>query len=1062
MPLITQSVDADFLFPTSGYKAAAIVVELKNNQYQVKVKPLSVNHQLAQEALSMGIKAGRVGMSFMEYWPLLGLKYSSGTKQGLTADNTTALNLHRVFDVDNLTYETGTEAQLQVNLVSGTQSFIAPASYQVGLKKDGVSYWSPAAGSTVLKLEKDGNLFEIDFGWSSGSAYDLNTNRVEVFRLQGTSGGSWVWRNNGAVVGLAEAKLHGLPLGASKVYYTLLNGEQQGDRSLPEFYYRSGTNNVRVSSSLESVLRTIANVQFPVTTYENANGQEIKRTSTHPVLVWAVVYFDLRTLVNVLNSNSSRFKLDEEPLYLLGTGEGSPRTPWHISTRRYRVFGLGTRLPRHPLMPLDMAGVKAVKLNGDQDSFIMDGDVLVFTDYGPHVVYFNPSTSGVSPVTTNANTNGSWSMLQIKDQLYGYEPSDYWWVVRLGGYGNELGRVNENTDAIYDATDYVYALSTTDIGLVAPKAVESSLLQGAVYPVFVGVSTLTGEFAPAFYRYAVSTQLNYYADQMDIRLRLVGLRELYNVEITDALQKLYGGVPLTDEAWAAGLMKSSLAGKFSKEPGVRFRSAMYWLAAPPDGPGMPEDEWIARYRNGVLGSLNEEIEAVLNANMLTAVERPDGGLHVISLVPYPGASHRDFINGNVPVLFYHTDPTTWEYTADPKLDVSGLEIDLEGAFAKVEVEGYSNAVSGELTWTYARFVQGGQERNYLEIDSGLWGNAAAAFAGYINQQRDSNGNLDDPASIQNTLDFNVDGFRFRVLDNGIPKAKYYPVKWYEMLGSRPDESQFYYTAGDVNWWVRFERFLYGKPTSQYATGHSLTTDDRLVLGFRAWPERNFCGAVAGDPLFIMRLKVPDIDLATLKVTPLIGKPTSTFAPRWFRQFLDLIEVNYERYPRKAKRVQNPYVGEIWSDTHAVQHEWLELIAPGESKKAYSSRDALASHLATWLTFREFLKTRRAKLRYAGFAPWREGQIVAVAAQPSVGTTVRQLSFFLLNDVQIYGQVGGEAWTEAEASFLFRLDLEKWGVRYGTPGDLLTEDTNVTVVTPTSALQLMTVYVPAVG
>ena len=749
--------------------------------------------------------------------------------------------------------------------------------------------------------------------------------------------------------------------------------------------------------------------------------------------------------------NTIGLRYDE--LFLNGNASDFISAQWKSDTHSYRVFTKFNRVLRHPWMPLDGSGMKVYSSTGHEVFYQMQKDVLVILGgEPPFAVYFNPNPD-VTSRPLASYSSGEWSAVQHRGILFGYEPDNYKVVVKLGGYGETdplLAGHRRDASAPLDATPYLQKISGQTIELIVPKNLSQQILRHTVYPVYLEYQDSSGVKFPMKYLYAVETSLEAYQDLLKVRINTVDPKDFFNVDIGSDRG---AGFELTSELGLIEYLfrRSGMYGLLSAEPGVQFKGLDYWKAPPPDGPGLSEDEIIYRFTNVNLTSVIGEIETVLQANLCTSISRPDGGLHIVPLVPYADKPPISFANGDVPVLKYCLD-AGGNYVNDPKLDIGELKVSLDGAFAAVEVEGYSNTVTANLVKTYATFVQGGQETTLLEIDAGLWENHAERFTQTWRTMMarsvvDDRLYYDPPEYVvAGVMDWNVQGARFSTIDGGIPKRKYYPEVWYRLIGlNSKDPSNLEVTTGDVNFHFVFEKYLFGLATEQLA--NSLGLDDSynklpaeqrnfdrrlILLGFRGYgAASNICGSLFGDPFFTLKLTVPDIDSATLVIRPLIGKPTDHFAPRWFPNFYsDYVKKNWAAYPRKMKRIENSFVGEMASPTYAVQAWW------DQYSLWYRAPESLADHLATWLTFLEFLKTRSATIRYAGIAPWKDRQIIGIAVRPPDGSgPPRYMDFYMLDNVEFSYVVGGESWTSATGYYLFRLDLTTGNAIYDPQPDM---------------------------
>ncbi|ABU96933.1 hypothetical protein [Thermus phage P23-45] len=735
-----------------------------------------------------------------------------------------------------------------------------------------------------------------------------------------------------------------------------------------------------------------------------------------------------------------------QSLYRYGFASDFPLWSWSSERHEYRAATKYNVVTRHPLMPRDLQDLYITNFSGAPVSYTTYEDRIVINGEPPFFVYFNPQ-SGQGAVPLSLPPVGEWSAVQKRLPLAGFEPENGLWVVKLGGYGEPdptLAAARRDAVTPYDASPYVTRITGSAVELVVPHNVAQQVLSNVTFPIYVGYRTDTQSELPVKYAYVTQTSIEPGQSTLRVSLGMVEPKSFFNVDISsleksDALPR---GVQ-SELDWVRWLFKlSGMYGLLSMEPGLGFKPLEFWTAAYPDGPGIPEEEMWDRFLNLNLTSTIGEIENLLQANLCTSVERPDGGLHIVPLVPNAHLTPAEFLRPEARVLFYGVDADARTYRRDPKLDIGSLEVNVDNSFAVVEVEGYSNTVQGNLVRTYATFVQGGRETQILQIDAGLWDNDSGRFEQMWETMKTAQGNYDDPDTVvPNVMDANEPGFRFSKLFNGVPKRVYYPESWYRLVGmDSRDPSNLEWESGDANYHVALEKYQFGLLTEQAAQGYDLDNyynllpenqknfnKAQVLLGFVARGyASNVCGSVFGDPFYRLKLKAPDIDSATLSIVPLVGQPKDKFAPKWFPNFYSkYVQPNLAAYPRKVRRVQNPFVSEMASARYLMRHA-----APWAS--AYTSPDALASHLATWLTFMEFLKTRRTTLSYAGYAPWTNYQIIGVAVRPVSGNQVRYFDFYMLDEVQPDVTIGGEIWTRAVGYYLFRLDVLTLEVSYQLP------------------------------
>lgn len=760
---------------------------------------------------------------------------------------------------------------------------------------------------------------------------------------------------------------------------------------------------------------------------------------------------------------------------------------WLYPDCRWRAHTVYQEVIRHPLMPFGFSGIQVVDAWGQPVSVKQYEDIVLIIEGGepPYTVYFQPAFAqdpSSSALPSGVPSKSLDELLRQSTPWFGLEeykgnPTASYIIgaynvfvggVPVYGVGDQAYARRDNPNPI-DVTKYVTSIRNQEITLYVPM--------GHLDTVFTLSPRIVSIVRNAEYvDYGVITQvlIEPVGTYKRITLRYVKIDEFYDLDVKELdsgeflLRSLIDPKQNPTEDWILYKILRAAGVPGTHTMDGRMRYALFWTAPPPLGPGLPEEEALVRYLNSISGSLFDSIRALAEANLLRAWSKPDGGLHFEPIAPFYGLTIDKFFDGTIPVLFFCVDPSG-NYILDPKLEIQSFTLDTGNIFSEIEVEGYSNSVVADFRQTYATFVTAsGQQRDYVEVDSGLWGNAYAAFEGYVNSQK-INGQFDDPDQVHPN---GATGFRFRVMENGVPKAKYYPVLWARAKEVDPYSiTNFSYDSGDANWWVQF-RYVVDvdmKDTLANKLGVDSLAEElisrgldsaktnaekrKAIAGFWATPERNLVGACLGDPIFRMRWKVVDIDTATLAVKPLRAKSDPLYAPFWFPNFYEDFVVRYKNLQaRGVKVVQNPFVTEISAPDFAVQidqwsHRQEEWNNRTYGEMLYTTTDANAKHLATWLTFEEFLKSRRARLRYYGnLSPsmnLRPRGFVAVAVKPKEGSRVEKYDLFWLGDsINLNMEVGKELFVEADAYFIARFykkDNGDWYVRYIPPETLLVDD-----------------------
>ena len=757
---------------------------------------------------------------------------------------------------------------------------------------------------------------------------------------------------------------------------------------------------------------------------------------------------------------------------------------WLDTAYRWRARTVYREVIRHPLMPFGFLGIKVVDARNRPVSVKQYQDIVLIIEEGepPYTVYFQPAfapspssfvpPSGVPSKSLDELLRQStpwFGLEEYKGHPAAYHATGVYNVfvggVPVYGIGDQAYARLDNPNPI-DVTPYVASIRNQEITLYVPVEQLDTLF--TLSPRIVAIQRNGTEYVD----YGVITQviIEPLGTYKRITVRYVKVHEFYDLDVKELDTGEINLRSLTDPNQSS--TEDLILHKILRAAGVpgthtldgRMRYSMFWLVPPPYGPGLPEDEALARYLNSISGSMFDAVRALAEANLLRTWNKPDGGLHFEPIVPFYGYTIDRFFDGTIPVQFFCVD-SSGNYLLDPKLEIQSFTLDTGNIFSEIEVEGYSNSVVADFKQTNASFVTvAGQQRDYVEVDSGLWGNAYAAFEGYANSQK-IDVYYDDPNQVHPNGNI---GFRFRVMEGGSPKAKYYPVLWARAKGIDPySQANFSYESGDANWWVQFRYVVDVEMKDTLAnqlgvdslaqelvnrgldSGRVNAEKRRAIAGFWATPERNAVGACLGDPIFRMRWKVVDIDTATLAVKPLRAKSDPLFAPFWFPHFYEDFVVRYKNLQaRGVKVVQNPFVTEISAPDFAVQIEQWSYVRDGWNNRTYGERlyttvDANAKHLATWLTFEEFLKGRRARLRYYGSLTLRPRGFVAVAVKPQAGSKVEKYDLFWLgDDINLNMEVGKEVFVEADAYFIARFYKKssgEWYVRYIPPETLLVDD-----------------------
>lgn len=670
---------------------------------------------------------------------------------------------------------------------------------------------------------------------------------------------------------------------------------------------------------------------------------------------------------------------------------GVPPDDWAEPSLPYRAVTYSRATLRHPLMPVGMGGVVAYELYGGGKATVNRvGEYLVIgsNHQPPYVVYFDPDNTGQALPAATQDTL-EWA----RSQTDGFPA---WGGVER--YDEDRNLVYPAYEVLIDDFDYSAYLTEFQPDRVKltgpptfneqqPYAMHQLKVTANDVPVTAGVITRVSGSPHANVRTLdIQTQptLEYY----DVDLSAVDMSDIH--------------LPSTEEEYIDKMLRrAGFSNMIFRTPGVKFREVAFWTKPPPDGPGMVQEEVEAKYWNTQGGSVRGEVEAVVQANNLQIHDLPSGDLLVTPILPLVEKTLLQIVEQDA--LVYCRDDAG-NFVNEPRLNVSSVNLALDEGFAEVEVEGYSNVVDPHYKPAPAPFVQGSgndaQTRPYADHSIGLF---------------TSNKDFRTP-------------FQERV--GGVTRNYFIPEHWMEKIGVpkviNKKEADWGIGGTSVAWSTVEKAKVKDLPNvkrmgsnqalypdinlAELKTRLGITDDTyvyyALALGLRAsWTK----GAT-----WRSTVDAAALNDALLRIRPLVGRFDETYVPRWLPDVGARIEAAKALKPRKAKRINNPFVAEI-GHNYAVQvPSWVS------ASDFNKNRVSAANHLATWLTVREFLKTRQVELAFAGAQHWVPGQFIAIARRPEggEGAPVTRVDVLLVMEMsRADARVGAEAWVKARCAYV---------------------------------------------
>lgn len=685
-----------------------------------------------------------------------------------------------------------------------------------------------------------------------------------------------------------------------------------------------------------------------------------------------------------------------------------PVLSWRAAGKPLRALVRGKVVVRHPDMPAGMGGLVAYNAAGVQVYPRRRGDLLCFETAGPHTVYWNPVPDGPPLPTIGESTYQA---------VYAGVPRGVWDVAEqfrearniiVPRFGVRVGGADFSAHMLDFQPGSVTLAGPASLFEMLPTAVQEVQVVGTE-PIFTG-KLIRAETQP-------------YANGRVVSFQLVSNSEFFDVDMT-RLNLEDEPVPEFEDVYVQRLLElSGFGGQLLIAPGLQWRDVRFWQAPLPAGPGMELPEVESRYKNTQNGSTLQTIKTVLQANMLDLYDLPSGDLYVDQILPQVDQT-LDQLLKNARFVYCAASGT---YVNDPRITVSSVSLALDDGFAEVEVEGFSNEVNLGIGKDIASFVQNGIQNNFLEKSLG----------GY---QSSSNWAPEHP-------------WPFERLENGALKGEFIPVEWFEqaqvsLSPASIEEKRTYQSGGFLGGgdkhidWKEF-RILSGTEAAakwparradiqefvdlflpalddpdhpKYDTPEKRMSNSRLVVGFAA----EASGDYVSKATWQFKVNVAKPAEAQLRVVPLEGKFDARWAPEWMppSYIHPAIQAMRNIKPRSAKKVSNPLIARLGSQ-YAVQ---VPTYPDGRITRSLFDNDwtTSASQLATWLTVKEFLKTRQVEVSLAGAQAVLPNQFLFIARRPPGGPghpVTHVDGLLVLEPGRPDARVGNEAWTRVRCAYI---------------------------------------------
>ena len=515
--------------------------------------------------------------------------------------------------------------------------------------------------------------------------------------------------------------------------------------------------------------------------------------------------------------------------------------------------------------------------------------------------------------------------------------------------------------------------------------------------------------------------------------------------------------------------------RIMRDPGVSFRQANYWeLSASDQGGygGITEDFMNAYLGHG--GTVSQEIEAVVNANMGKPFTNPDGSLRIAAMIPMrlntlnelvtrggPGAARTNFVS---------VDPNG-KYLPDTRYSLRGTGFDLQSGYAMVDVEGQSNTVETSTVTERATWVRqmNGKYESVTEINAIIdipWhGGTDDYFPEFWRWGPYVEFESLDSYHGSTLADLAPKPMKFALPEDDIGGRWQFtpPGTYYSAPGVQQEWEVT--TAADLRpeGWIfsPFPTWAAGVPATHELSNGFAGWCELIGAKFKIWSPAKINAVIAariaakpelagyiprvyldawgpavvavkfaavghlqwGSGTFSWKIGLNAVvpDESNLQVKPYKRSADSRYAPAWYPGLcVDASQASNTRM-QKTNTVQNPFV--VALKAAALPPDWpypASFTAP--ARAGYDP----GSHLATGLTLWEWLHTRSVQASYIGLADWRPGQFVAFARRPAGGrgALVEQYDIYMaLEPSQVSLTAGADFSTNTRLGFIASARLD---------------------------------------
>lgn len=743
---------------------------------------------------------------------------------------------------------------------------------------------------------------------------------------------------------------------------------------------------------------------------------------------------------------------------------GEPPLDWRDGDFMYRAVTHNWAIARHPLMPGNLHDMRVFNAyTGEDLHYAVYGDYLVFAEgKGPYEVYFGlreGSYYSYFPYSLSAqDLSGALSLQGAPPK---WDSVESWYDHR--NLVRPLYQVIASTDFEgqdgIDLTPYLADLSDGSISLYGAGNFWTAIPSDPQFPAYVRV---TSNGLPVYQGLVTRISSEPSASGRGVTLSPVTTLQFFNLDL-EVLNR--ENIPLNpdtgteDEFLVTLLRRAGYPGKIyygkpidDDDTPLRFRDMGFWLETPDNGgPGFIEEEFEGTYWNSTGGTVLQEARNLVNANMLDLYQLPSGDLLIDAILPVP---HKDIERVFQEECLRYCVDADGNWVNDPRLHLEAVELGLDDTFSRIEVEGMSNEVSLSIMPMDAPFVQivdgNSVERRYLEktmpglvIDTSMNPiNGSPRVPSWPPLERIME-ILPFSTAYQN-LSPNNRPWLFMQMDQGSPALVAVPTHWFGVVGLTGG-------SGDIevqkieggNRWVNSKGFIKvpisaiqgdrpgGGSWANYLIStlgainagipNAPTVDGNTKVAIGIWASAT--GLYWAEAVFEFRVKIPMPDAASIRIEPHLGKFDSQFRPKWLPNVESQIAALESKKPRRAKRIQNPYIAAIGAEFATQMYTY-----DGDLSvyNAITGKTTAAAQLATWLTIREFLNTRRVRVSFAGACHWAPNQFLAIARRPpeGVGGRVEYWDILLVNDVSsASAKVGAEAWVTADCSYIAAVRID---------------------------------------